>query len=579
MYDFSKHTGMGPMSEVSALTIPLSPLQQASCRSQTNDPENALNAAVAQVFDYHERTKHRFDGYARGPETLDWEAQPDPFRRYREAPQQPLPLQRVHAGPSFASLVEEPLSEARDWNPTSLSRLLQYSLALSAWKEFGGSRWSLRVNPSSGGLHPTECYLCLIGVPGLADGLYHYRADRHCLELRCRYPADAGLRGPLVLAGLSSVAWREAWKYGERAYRYCQLDLGHALAAISYSAALLGRRTTPLLEAGSLGVARLLGLDRSHEFPADEPEIPELLLLLHPTGTRPDLELAPLLQASDRGEWYGRANRLDPDHRYAWPLLEEISRATQRPAGRPERIEAGPWPAPLPPAQHPNARGSAQRLILQRRSAQAMDPDGSLSAEDFFRLLDRSLPRPDLPPWSALLWPSRLHPVLFVHGVDGLAPGLYLLVRRPGALEGLKGMLRQDLLWQAVTEAPAHLSLFCLARANARRTSKRLSCLQAIAGNGAFSLAMLAEFEAPLRQAPWRYNELLIEAGMLGQVLYLEAEAVGMRGTGIGCFIDDGLHELLGIGDRRLQVVYQFTVGLPREDARLASLPPYPGPD
>jgi len=322
-------------------------MRPAGCPTRTDDPGNAHDAAVAQVLDYHERTKHRFDGYAKGPETLDWEAQPDPFRRYREAPQRPLPLQREPRGPSFASLFEEPLSEALDWNAAGLGRLLQYSLALSAWKEFGGSRWSLRVNPSSGGLHPTECYLCLIGVPDLADGLYHYRADRHCLELRCRYPADAGLQGPLVLLGLSSVAWREAWKYGERAYRYCQLDLGHALAALSYSAALLGRRATPWLETGSLGIARLPGLDRSHEFPADEPETPELL----------------------------------------------------------------------------------------------------------------------------------------------------------------------------------------------------------------------------------------IEAGILGQALYLEAEAVGMHGTGIGCFMDDGLHELLGIRDRRLQVVYQFTVGLPREDTRLASLPPYPGAD
>ena len=36
---------------------------------------------------------------------------------------------------------------------------------------------------------------------------------------------------------------------------------------------------------------------------------------------------------------------------------------------------------------------------------------------------------------------------------------------------------------------------------------------------------------------------------MIGQVLYLEAEAVGLRGTGIGCFFDDGMHSLLGLKD------------------------------
>jgi hypothetical protein len=33
---------------------------------------------------------------------------------------------------------------------------------------------------------------------------------------------------------------------------------------------------------------------------------------------------------------------------------------------------------------------------------------------------------------------------------------------------------------------------------------------------------------------------------MIGQVLYLEAEAHGLRGTGIGCFFDDAVHDLLG---------------------------------
>lgn len=33
---------------------------------------------------------------------------------------------------------------------------------------------------------------------------------------------------------------------------------------------------------------------------------------------------------------------------------------------------------------------------------------------------------------------------------------------------------------------------------------------------------MLAEFEARLAGAPWRYRELFWEAGVVGQVLYLE---------------------------------------------------------
>ena len=63
---------------------------------------------------------------------------------------------------------------------------------------------------------------------------------------------------------------------------------------------------------------------------------------------------------------------------------------------------------------------------------------------------------------------------------------------------------------------------------------------------------------------------------MIGQTLYLEAEAAGVRATGIGCFFDDPVHELFGLQGRNYQSLYHFTVGGPIEDARLTTLPPYP---
>jgi hypothetical protein len=62
---------------------------------------------------------------------------------------------------------------------------------------------------------------------------------------------------------------------------------------------------------------------------------------------------------------------------------------------------------------------------------------------------------------------------------------------------------------------------------------------------------------------------------MLGQVLYLEAEAAGVRATGVGCFFDDEMHALLGIGDLRWQSLYHFTMGGAVDDPRLSTMPPY----
>src|SRR5262249_36572253 len=88
--------------------------------------------------------------------------------------------------------------------------------------------------------------------------------------------------------------------------------------------------------------------------------------------------------------------------------------------------------------------------------------------------------------------------------------------------------------------------------------------------------AMLAEFEATLQaDGPASYRRLHWEAGLIGQVLYLEAEAAGIRATGIGCFFGDATHALLGLKDRAWQTVYHFPAGGPVEDARLQTLAPY----
>ena len=88
---------------------------------------------------------------------------------------------------------------------------------------------------------------------------------------------------------------------------------------------------------------------------------------------------------------------------------------------------------------------------------------------------------------------------------------------------------------------------------------------------------MLANYDDALsRYGAPMYRYLFWETGMIGQVLYLEAEAAGLRGTGIGCFFDDAVHETMGITDTSFQSLYHFSVGGPVEDRRLTSLPAYP---
>jgi len=134
-----------------------------------------------------------------------------------------------------------------------------------------------------------------------------------------------------------------------------------------------------------------------------------------------------------------------------------------------------------------------------------------------------------------------------------------------------------EFAWLKPEACPEGLDLYQLQKADARGLSRQVSCQQSIAADGCFSLGMIAEFERPLRlYGAWFYPRLFWESGIVGQVLYLEAEAIGIRGTGIGCFFDDPMHTVLGLKTLKYQSLYHFTMGGPVEDSRLRTLPPYP---
>jgi hypothetical protein len=172
--------------------------------------------------------------------------------------------------------------------------------------------------------------------------------------------------------------------------------------------------------------------------------------------------------------------------------------------------------------------------------------------------------------------------VLFVHRVRDLEPGLYLLPRRDGAGEALRRAMTRDFIWEAVDEIREAVDeplvpLMRLARGDCRALAQRLSCDQEIAADGFFSAGMLAEFAGALAEegAP-AYRRLFWESGVLGQMLYLAAEAAGSRGTGIGCYYDDAVHDVLGLAGGAFQSLYHFTIGQAVEDPRLTTERGYP---
>jgi SagB-type dehydrogenase family enzyme len=556
------------------------------------------------VLRYHERSTHHPDRYASGPRFLDWANQPEPFRTWTGAPVVELPL--AGEGLTWSDLHRPGAVPPRALDRASLGAFFELALGVTAWKEHGGSRWALRANPSSGNLHPTEGYALMPEFPGVPPGLYHYLSRDHVLERRFTPAPDAAaalgrlLPGGAFLVGLSSIHWREAWKYGERAFRYCQHDAGHALAAVRYAAAVLGWSARLLDGPGDEDVEALLGLDRDEDVgalaAADREHADGLVVVAPPSVEDACVErieggLDALRATLGDGLWSGTPNLLSPEH-LAWPAIDDVAIATRKPRTpvilkdwRPPGPGGSATPAdPSSPGREGAPRDdggagagdapSAVHLIRARRSAVAMDGDTALSDTAFFAILGRLLARPGVPPWDVLPWTPRVHPVFFVHRVDGLARGLYLLPRAPGAAGAFRTALRPSFGWRYVEGAPSGLPLFRLEEGDTRPLARFASCHQEIASDSAFAVAMLADFR-DLEDGPWWYGRLHWEAGVLGQVLYLEAEAAGLRGTGIGCFFDDVLHETLGLGDDRFRDIYHFTVGGAVDDRRLTTRPGY----
>jgi SagB-type dehydrogenase family enzyme len=548
------------------------------CPSAVSKTVTAVDS-IAIALSYHRQTKHHLDRYARSLGYLDWATQPNPFRTFQGTMRIELPLVADSLNTPYADLFTPLAVPPLPLDLRSIAVLFELALGLSAWKEFKGNRWALRCNPSSGNLHPTEGYAILPALPHLEAGVYHYVSQDHCLERRCivEEGATAELAGALpagsFLVGLSSIHWRESWKYGERAFRYCQHDAGHAIATVRYASAALGWSALLLDALSDDDVASMLGLDRAADFAGVDPhdrEHPDCLILVsrRPMSAPPRALPVETIRAS---HWAGQANQLSPSH-VDWNVIDDVAKATWKPGTNwPGLVEHTPLPV-----LSTNCLTPAATLIRQRRSCQALDGRTPISVDSFYGMLDHLLPRPGVPPWDTLPWPPQLHAGIFVHRVVGLAPGLYLLERDQAIHERLRAALRPSFLWKQPADCPEHVRLYCLEREDMQRTARMISCHQEIASDGAFSLGMIADFTRTIRdKGAWWYRRLFWEAGVFGQALYLEAEAAGVRSTGIGCYFDDAFHELLGLPSGEFQDLYHFTVGGPLEDQRLLTLPPY----
>eukprot|EP00457_Paulinella_chromatophora_P004931 gb/GEZN01004944.1/.p1 GENE.gb/GEZN01004944.1/~~gb/GEZN01004944.1/.p1 ORF type:complete len:398 (-),score=42.07 gb/GEZN01004944.1/:682-1875(-) len=383
------------------------------------------------------------------------------------------------------------------------------------------------------------------------------------------------------------------WKYGYRSFRYCNHDIGHAMMSVYFGARLQGWAATHLVGVGGVQLDALLGLDRSIDFESfrEEPEFGEALLVISPAEALYDIPRADLFsyriptQATkgtlrETSYWYGVGNSLSRGHTNVWPDVSKMYRVTR--SNLPFVPRATQLFSLSPSSSLPSTtptRLMAGSIIRQRRSAVDMDGVTSISSAQFFEMMSRVMPYSKASPFGLLSpYDPAIHLAIFVHRVKGLDPGLYFLLRDPSVLEVTKALLQSTFTWHQCVPG---LPLYFLSPMDPVELSKvaiSVSCSQEIAGAGAFSLGMLAAMDVLNKErTAAAYRELYWEAGMIGQILYLEAEAKKVSGTGIGCFLDDAVHSVFlnPQSSGQLQSLYHFTVGGRTEDTRVQTLDPY----
>ncbi|MBU0721070.1 SagB/ThcOx family dehydrogenase [bacterium] len=515
-----------------------------------------MNKKLQDIFRYHEETKHSHFRYARSLGYMDWANQPDPFRSYKGAKNITLPLALEYPTPPYHLIFTGDVPSA-PLLINSVSQFLQFSMGISAIKSNGMDEWALRCNASSGNLHPSETYLILPPMDGIdtKTSVSHYAPKNHSLEIIDSFESGMWKKLPQgsFFVALSSIVYREVWKYGERAFRYTQLDAGHAQRALQISAKVLGWKHKLLSNISDEDISKILGLDQKIRFNENEMEIPDMLLLITPEEFKDAIDISELLRSDI---FDSIANTLAQNHQ-KWPMISLIEEATF--ASHTKRKTAESITIQRDPTKE------SKSVILNRRSAQAMDaPKSEISLKDFYTLL-----------WSTLEsfdgFENSVHLVLFVHNVRELESGLYLFVRNPKILPELKSSMEESFLFEKISS-----NLYALRYADYRIVSKNISCAQDIAKDGAFSMGMLCSFSDELiHYGEHRYKELYWECGAIGQQLYLEAASLGLSATGIGCFLDDDFHKLCGLKSNKFQSLYHFTIGRGLFDSRILTKNPY----
>jgi SagB-type dehydrogenase family enzyme len=483
---------------------------------------------------YHRETSYDRDKMSGG--FLDWRNQPDPFKKYQGTVTLGLPGDIPLPEENLSSLLRDVPREVSSPDRRNLSQVLRMAYSLTAKTRFSGGEFSYRSVASAGALYPTEIYLAVSGVEDLPEGLYHFSVAHHALDpLRKGDPIPRvmqvtgweGRRNPFVALFLTVIFFRSAWKYRDRAYRYHLLDTGHLVENLSLALKSVHLPYSLLYDFDDREANHLLGLDEKKEVTLAAMIVPGPYPVSPGKGMPEERTQVVFPKAEP-------VSAMEKEY----PKIYEIHRAGEKilakePQGNAMVLDLGISPRewnPLPsPTDWPETV-SFPEAVMSRRSKRNFVKK-TLPESCFTALLD------GLCSDASTLDRDVLACGFLADRVEEVSSGFYLMdmekrtygLVKPGFFSEGMARICLDQIWLA--GAPLHL-LFLV---NLKRLDQTLG--------------------------PRGYRYAMLDAGRLGERIYLGATAMGLGCCGIGAFYDAEASQLLSLNDSS-HLLYLVAVGI-----------------
>ncbi|HEY9889082.1 MAG TPA: SagB/ThcOx family dehydrogenase [Candidatus Obscuribacterales bacterium] len=514
--------------------------------------------SIAEYF--HDRTKYSPDTIANNAGAMQG-PQPEPFKTYRLGAD-------IDLIPYLdeAKVTETASPDDRAWARLSHFLINVYGLTAQVDTD-DGETYYLRAAPSAGGLYPTELYLVSRGTHLLPAGLYNYQARTHSLwrfwddhvwqslqEGCFWHPALEHTQLALIV---TTVFYRSAWRYQDRAYRRICLDAGHVLGNLALASALVDYRPHLIGGFADQALNRLLYLDEMAEGAlavaaiADLLEVNQNLPRLTTTQPAKPQTAFPKMRNGELLPYMHQATAIDATGTFRWQVRTTdglADSASSPPAGAPDDKYNLPFCLKVSTATAPIDWGDRLQglghTILRRRSTRRFN-GANLTLAELNAVLDfvyqpHHYAEQGLDPDPDYFDLSLIQTFVVVSGVEGLEPGCYYYAPH-----------RQELRQIRFKNFRQELGYLCLGQALGRD-----------AGAVIFHTADLKQ--AIARHGDRVYRYLHLDAGHLGQRLNLAAVHLGLGVSGIGGFFDDQVNDVLGIPADEA-VLYITTLGRPAD--------------